>query len=121
MIRRDVMLKKILLATMVAESVGISVPNVASAAVYVEVAPPAPRVEVVPAPRRGYAWVPGYWQWRHGRYVWVSGTWVRERPGYHYVSPRWVEHGGRWYMEEGRWARHDRDHDGVPNRYDHAP
>jgi hypothetical protein len=110
------MLKKILLATLVAGSLGVSVPSFS--AVYVEIAPPPPRVEVVPAPRRGYVWVPGYWDWRHGRHVWVSGAWVRERRGYRYAAPRWVERNGRWYMEQGRWARGDRDHDGIPNRDD---
>ena len=28
----------------------------------VDVAPPAPRVEVVPAPRAGYVYEPGYWR-----------------------------------------------------------
>jgi len=27
---------------------------------------PAPIVEVVPAPRAGFAWVPGHWTWRLG-------------------------------------------------------
>ena len=33
------------------------------AVVEVNVRPPAPRVVVVPAPRVGYAWAPGYWRW----------------------------------------------------------
>lgn len=113
------MLKKTFLATLVVASLGAATaaPS-ASAEVFVRVAPPAPRVEVVPAPRHGYAWVPGYWDYRGHRYVWVQGTWVRERPGYRYYSPRWVQRDGRWVMERGRWDRGDRDHDGVPNRYD---
>ncbi len=27
------------------------------------VAPPTPRYEVVPAPRAGYVWAPGSWDW----------------------------------------------------------
>ena len=39
-----------------------SQPAFAQVAVVVgERAMPAPRVEVVPAPRHGYAWVPGHW------------------------------------------------------------
>ncbi len=111
------MLRKLLMAGLLASTFGsIAVP--AAAAVYVQVAPPAPRAEVVPAPRRGYAWAPGYWDWRGHRHVWIAGHWVRERKGYAYLEPRWVERDGRWHMERRGWARHDRDHDGVPNRVD---
>ena len=101
------MFKKLLFATLVASAVTVAavMPLPAAAQVYVQVAPPAPRVEVVPAPRRGFAWVPGYWEWRGRRHVWVGGTWVRERPGYAYVSPAWVQRDGRWYFERGRWNR----------------
>ena len=116
------MIKKVLLATLVAAAVGgTAVPTIASADVIVRVAPPAPRYEVVPAARRGWVWVPGYWDWRRGRHVWVSGTWVRERPGYRYYGPQWAERDGRWHMAQGYWRRGDRDGDGVPNRYDRAP
>ena len=67
---------KWILGALVASSIGI-VPATASAAfgVYVDVAPPAPRHELVPAPRRGFVWSPGYWDRRHGRFVWVGGHW----------------------------------------------
>lgn len=90
--------------------------------VFVNVPPPPLRHEIVPAPRVGYVWVPGYWDWRHHRHHWVGGYWVRERPGYYYAPTRWVERDGRWYYSRGAWARHhDRDGDGVPNRWDRAP
>ena len=114
------MLKKTLLVAIVAASLGsVAAPQASAADLYVRVAPPAPRVEYVPAPRHGYAWVPGYWDYRGHRHVWIAGTWVRERPGYRYVGPRWVERDGGWSMEHGRWARGDRDHDGIANAYDH--
>ncbi|MEO8081634.1 MAG: hypothetical protein ABI641_13965 [Caldimonas sp.] len=87
----------------------------------IRVGPPAPRYEVVPAPRRGYIWTPGYWDWRRNRHHWVAGTWARDRPGYLYTQPTWVENGGHWRLQRGAWARRgnrDRDHDGVPNRFD---
>lgn len=106
-------------------------PASAQVSVDVRVGPPAPRYEVVPAPRAGYVWTPGYWDWRAGRHYWVNGTWARERPGYVYTEPRWVNDGGRWVLYRGAWARgpgygppghaygrRDRDHDGVPNRRD---
>jgi hypothetical protein len=71
----------------------------------VDVAPPPVRVEVVPGPRVGYVWAPGYWRWNRGRHVWVRGYWIRERRGYHWVPQRWEERGKRWRFETGRWAR----------------
>ena len=87
----------------------------------VRIAPPPPRQEAIPVVRPGYAWVPGYWDWRGQRHVWVNGTWVRERRGYVYAEPRWVERDGHWELRRGQWARGDRDGDGVPNRVDRAP
>lgn len=114
------MIRKILLAATVTSAL-FSVTAPASAATYVRIAPPAPQVEVAPAARHGYVWAPGYWDYRHRGYVWVGGSYVRARPGYVYAGPQWREHGGRWTMEQGRWARGDRDHDGVPNRFDRRP
>ena len=74
-----------------------------------------------PVVRPGYAWVPGYWDWRGNRHVWVNGTWVRARPGYHYSQPTWVHEGDHWRLTRGGWNRGDRDRDGVPNRYDRQP
>ena len=110
--------RKTLVIAACAASMGVTFP-LASAAVdvYFNVAPPAPRVEVTPAPRAGYVWVPGYWDARGSRHVWVRGHWERERRGYRFVEPRWVERDGRWVLERPRWAR-DRDRDGVPNRFD---
>ena len=86
----------------------------------VRVGPPAPRYEVVPAARPGYVWTSGYWGWRGNRHYWVPGTYVVERRGYVYSQPQWVNNGGRWHLNRGAWARGggDRDHDGVPNRFD---
>lgn len=71
----------------------------------ISVGPPPPRVEVVPAPRPGRAWSPGYWDWRGGRHHWVDGHWMHARPGYVYHRPEWVEHDGHWRLDRGRWER----------------
>jgi hypothetical protein len=86
----------------------------------IEFAPPAPRYEHPPRYRRGYVWSPGHWQWAGHRHVWVRGSYVRERPGYVYAQPAWVQRDGHWYHEPSRWTRHgrDRDHDGIPDRYE---
>ena len=106
----------------------------AFSAVYVEVAPPAPREEVIPAPRHGFVWAPGYWEWRNGRHHWVAGHWVRERHGMYWHPGHWVEREGRWSFVEPGWHRErfaygygrgyawrDNDGDGVPNKLDRAP
>lgn len=71
--------------------------------IYANVAPPPLRVEVAPAPRRGYVWVPGYWGWSHHRHSWNRGHWVRERHGYHWAPARWDQDGNRWRYRQGRW------------------
>ncbi len=93
-----------------------------SNAVYTQVevipAPPPPRWERTPAPRPGYVWAPGHWEWQGNRHAWVTGIWIEARPGYVYSAPNWIERNGRWEMEPGHWRSHDRDHDGIPDRYD---
>lgn len=122
------MKRKLLLGAMAVSSIGIlPLPAAAAVDVYLNVAPPAPRYEVVPAPRAGYVWQPGYWDYRSDRHYWRKGYWVRERPGYYYHPSRWESDHGRWVMRHGGWNREryaynsrggDRDRDGIPNRYD---
>ena len=80
-------------------------PGISSARAFVDidVAPPAARVEVVPGPRAGYVWAPGYWNWEGHRHVWVGGRWVHERRGHHWVSENWEQRDGRWHFEKGHW------------------
>jgi len=98
----------------------------------ITIAPPAPRHEVVPAPREGWVWAPGHYQWRHGEYLWTEGHWMRERSGYEFREPRWVQRGnGEWVLVGNNWERrydehhhargHDFDRDGVPDRFDRYP
>lgn len=99
---------------------GVAIPLAANAEVnvYFRAPPPPIRVEVAPAPRRGYVWVPGYWDLRHNRHVWAKGHWERERRGYYYSQPSWVQRDNRWELQRGHWRRGDRDGDGIPNRFD---
>ena len=114
------MIKKIIVAATLAASFG-SIATPASADIIVRIAPPQPRVEIAPQPRRGHVWVPGHWDYRNRNHQWVAGTWLRERRGYHYNQPAWTERDGRWHMQRGSWRRGDRDGDGVPNSQDRAP
>ena len=102
-------------------------------------APPPTRYEVVPVPRHGYVWAPGYWHWNGRRHVWFEGHWERARPGHYYQRAEWQRSHDGWRLNRGGWqrgersARHDhhvhhgnqvrrdRDGDGVPNRYDRRP
>lgn len=84
---------------------GLGVPATSSARAFVdiEVAPPAVREEVVPAPRVGFVWAPGYWNWSGHEHVWVAGRWIKERDGHHWVAEHWEQRGSRWHFEEGHW------------------
>jgi hypothetical protein len=116
-------MKKLILASLVAATLAASaLPALARTDVFVNIGPPPPlRHEVVPAPRAGWVWLPGYWDWRRHRHYWVAGHWIRHRPGYVYAPAQWVQRDNRWYYSAPGWNRHDRDGDGVPNRYDRAP
>ena len=83
----------------------LATPMISSARVFVDidVAPPAPQVEVVPAARVGYVWAPGYWNWEGGRHVWVKGHYIAERRGHHWVADNWEQRGGKWHHEGGHW------------------
>ena len=92
------MKRKLLLTALAAATIGFgALPASAAVDIYLDVAPPAPRYEVVPSARAGFFWAPGYHDWRYGRYIWVAGHWVRHRPGYYYEPVRWVQRGGRYY------------------------
>jgi hypothetical protein len=101
-------IRKTLAAALVAGVMTTGASSSAMAKKYVEVyvAPPPPQVEVVPAPRVGYVWVPGNWYWTGHEHTWHRGHWVRERHGYAYVPPRWHQHGDRWRYDDGHWERH---------------
>jgi len=86
---------------------GVLAPAVGLARVNVDIdiAPPAPRTELVPGPRPGYVWAPGHYVWRRHAHVWVPGVWMRERRGYHWVPDEWAHAGPRWHYVPGHWAR----------------
>lgn len=118
--------KKVLISALFAAgmigAMATPLPSEAASNVVIQVdrAPPQPRREAVPKPRRGYVWAPGHWRWNksRNRHVWVAGTWVKARPGYAYRAPEWVERDGRWHYQGSRW---DRDGDGIANRRDPTP
>jgi len=98
---------KALIATLIVAASAIALPAVSMAGVLIDVdiAPPVARVEVMPPPRIGYVWAPGFWEWRDGAHVWVGGHWIGERRGYHWVSDHWDQVGPRWHHTRGHWER----------------
>jgi hypothetical protein len=100
--------KVLLMASCIAGGAGVA-PTLAMAGVGIgidiDIAPPAQRIEVVPGPRPGYVWAPGYWEYRDRGHVWVPGRWVGERRGYRWVPDRWEQRGPHWHHERGHWER----------------
>jgi hypothetical protein len=77
----------------------------AYAQVFVPVAPPPPRVVVVPpAPFPGAVWGAGYYRWDGHRHVWRAGRWHHARQGWHRVPRTW-ERGERGWYRGGGWVR----------------
>lgn len=95
--------KTLILAVATAALAG---PALAQTVDYIEVnsPPPTAPVEIIPAAREGYTWIPGYWSWANGQYVWVQGVWVASRPDYVWVPARWHNDDGHWYYDRGHWA-----------------
>ena len=117
-------IRKPLVVALCAASIGaVALPMTASAEVgiFFNFAPPPVRYEVIPAPRRGYVWSPGYWNAKGNRHVWQAGSWERQRPGYYRTQPTWSQRDNRWQLERGGWHKGDRDGDGVPNAIDRRP
>jgi hypothetical protein len=120
MFMRKVLVSALFAAGMIG-AVATPLPSEAARAeIRVDVAPPPPRDEAVPRPRKGHIWSPGHWQWNQKRhkYVWAKGHWEKARHGYAYRAPEWVERDGRWHYQPSRW---DRDGDGTPDRSDRRP
>jgi hypothetical protein len=89
--------------TLGAGGAGTSNPAFAGAAVETDVAPPPARAEGVPAPRDGYVWAAGYWDWTGHGYSWVPGHYIFEHRGAHWVPDRWDHVGSRWQHVNGHW------------------
>lgn len=117
-------MRKLIFGSLIAVALGsAALPAAARSNIdfFVNIGPPPAYHEYVPAPRPGFVWVPGAWEWRRGHYHWIGGHWVRHRPGHFYQPSRWYERGGRYYHRRGAWHLADSDRDGVRNGRDRAP
>ena len=79
--------------------------------------PPARIVNV--APRAGYVWVQGRYNfdYSYNQWVWLPGHYERARAGYAWTDGRWDNRGGNWIWIEGSWNR-DQAYDNGYDRYD---
>lgn len=68
-------------------------------------APPALRVEVIPArPSVKHVWVPGYWLWEADAYVWMPGVWMAPpEPAAVWIAPRFERRSGVSVFISGYW------------------
>ncbi|WP_211209814.1 YXWGXW repeat-containing protein [Uliginosibacterium gangwonense] len=87
--------------------------------VHVDVAPPAPRREVVPPPREGYQWRPGFWRWEGRRHLWAPGVWMRAQADAVWVADAWERDGRGWRFVPGHWEQVERDRDDDEDRDEH--
>ena len=71
------------------------------------IAPPPPRYGAVGyAPRPGYLWCDGYWDWRGRAWVWLPGYWAKPpRPHSAWVPGYWRPHRGGHAFVRGYWRR----------------
>lgn len=93
------------LATAFAGSSGAAL-AASDVAVQLNIGPPAVVYEAAPAPRAGYVWAQGYWDYDHGKHVWRKGHYEKERHGERWVDGKWDEHEGHWSLQRGHWE-HD--------------
>jgi hypothetical protein len=96
-------ISRAMLITLCLSAGEIGTSAVASAGDGVDVAPPPAREERAPAPRDGYVWARGYWDWNGHAYSWVSGHYIFERRGAHWVPDRWDQVGSHWQHVNGHW------------------
>lgn len=84
------------------------------ARIYITSEPPAPRYEAIPAPRNGYVWAPGYWNWDGNRHDWVAGHWEASRSGQQYQRSEWRRDNDGWRLDRGGWQEvSHRDHNMI--------
>jgi hypothetical protein len=62
-------------------------------------------VIIVPEPRPGYVWQPGYWALEGEEWVWVDGRWDIDRDGYAWQPAHWESQpDGTWRFFPGQWV-----------------
>lgn len=101
---RSKAIRNLLLSLSLAAGV-FAAPAYAQISVNINLAPPAPQYEIVPAVAPGYIWAPGYWGWSGERHVWVRGRTIAQREGYSWSPDRWEQRDRSYYRTAGHWER----------------
>jgi WXXGXW repeat (2 copies) len=96
----------------------IATSAVAQINVSINLAPPAPQYEVVPALQPGYVWAPGYWGWSGDHHVWVRGRPIAQREGYRWAPDRWDQRDQGYYRTAGHWERDEKHDNGKHKGWD---
>jgi hypothetical protein len=97
------MLRNLCIATLMGLGFALSALPGSAQYVYVQVGPPAPVYETVPAsPGAGYVWVGGYYTYEGGRYVWRHGYYAHHAG--HWCAGAWHHNHHGYYWSEGRWC-----------------
>ena len=100
-------LSKALWVTLCLGAAALSGSSAALAGAAPEVAPPPSRDERAPAPRDGYVWAPGYWDWSDSDddYYWEPGSWIEPpSPGVYWTPGYWRYYNGSYLFSDGYWG-----------------
>ena len=54
--------------------------------------------------RKGFVWIPGFWQWTGFTYIWANGFWERQRIGYSWCEGYWEATPFGFFWVEGYWC-----------------
>jgi hypothetical protein len=111
MARKNHMLKKSLLHTLLLAIVMLALPAISSAGIIFSIGiapPPLPVYEQPVCPGDGYIWTPGYWAYDDvDGYFWVPGTWVLiPEPGFLWTPGYWGWENAAFIFHEGYWGPH---------------
>lgn len=99
---RSSALRQLLLGTMAACLMALSLPSSAGLFLSVSIAPPPLPIYAQPImPGPGYLWTPGYWAYGDDGYFWVPGTWVLPP----FVGALWTP--GWWGWNDGAYVFND--------------
>lgn len=100
-----VMLGGFLLTGVLFATPAFAAPPAPQVRVYVQIGPPAPLIDVRPAPPGpGFVWIAGYQRWNGRSHEWVPGRWERPPKKHAKWAPGQWKHDRRgWYWVDGRW------------------
>ncbi len=84
---------------------GLWIPALGEAPPVIDSKPPPPRDEdPSKPPREGLQWIPGCWEFKHGKHKWKSGEWkAKPKKGMVWVNGKWAKRGSGYMYVHGYW------------------